>query len=603
MKLVFKPKKIKIYEKELIEPKINKILSDFDDNLTLLIHEFINITNEKKGLLLRIKRDQEFGNNEGYKLSITKEEITIISKTSQGAFYAIVMLEDILKNKKISLLEIEDYPDLGIRGVMIDISRSKVPKLETLKEMVKMFAKLRYNHLELYVEGFSFEYQNFKELLIDKNYITLNDYLELEKFANKYYIDFVPNQNGFGHMADWLEVDKYKHLAECEDGFYIWGSHRAPTTLNPLDNESLKLVMTMYKDMLPYTSSKYFNMNFDEPYELGHGKSKIVADATSIEDVYINYFNKLADIVRSYNKIPMLWGDVLVKHPDKISKLPKDVIFIDWGYNKDYPFFEHAQMLERSGVKYMLAPGTVTWSSITGRQIDMITTITNSINAAKKHNALGVLITDWGDCGHLQYLPVSYHGFVLGGLLSWNLDSNLDSIDTYLKSIFKDDNLCKATLNLSTYHLLEGEYRDYGSRLFNAILWAEHSRNQKEQMEFFKTRMQANLLDEIAIKLLNDLFDKTEKLLLKTNDTIESSEIKNSLKILKTLLQINQKLKDVFEGKIVEFENEIKQLEEYLTEHKRLWFIRNIEFGYSKSANRINWLIEMLRKMSRKENL
>ena len=53
-------------------------------------------------------------------------------------------------------MEIDDYPDLKLRGVMLDISRSKVPTLSTLKKLVDKFATLKLNHLELYVEGFSF---------------------------------------------------------------------------------------------------------------------------------------------------------------------------------------------------------------------------------------------------------------------------------------------------------------------------------------------------------------------------------------------------------------------------------------------------------------
>ena len=102
----------------------------------------------------------------------------------------------------------------------------------------------------------------------------------------------------------------------------------------------------------------------------------------------------------------MIWGDVLVKHPDKISKLSKDIVFIDWGYNKAYDFVNHAKMLEELKVKYLLAPGTSTWSSITGRFIDMKETIENSTCSSKKYHGLGILLTDWGDMGHLQYLVV-----------------------------------------------------------------------------------------------------------------------------------------------------------------------------------------------------
>lgn len=43
-------------------------------------------------------------------------------------------------------------------------------------------------------------------------------------------------------MSDWLAQDEYKKLAECEDGFDIWGSHRAPSTLDPTNEESVNLV-------------------------------------------------------------------------------------------------------------------------------------------------------------------------------------------------------------------------------------------------------------------------------------------------------------------------------------------------------------------------
>ena len=52
--------------------------------------------------------------------------------------------------------------------------------------------------------------KSFPNVLDEKNYITLDDYLEIEKYANEYYLDFVPNQNGFGHMADWLAKEEYK---------------------------------------------------------------------------------------------------------------------------------------------------------------------------------------------------------------------------------------------------------------------------------------------------------------------------------------------------------------------------------------------------------
>ena len=67
-------------------------------------------------------------------------------------------------------VDIEDVPDLKIRGVMLDISRAKVPSVETIKNTIKLLAELKYNHLELYIEGFSFETKKYPLVLRDNNY-------------------------------------------------------------------------------------------------------------------------------------------------------------------------------------------------------------------------------------------------------------------------------------------------------------------------------------------------------------------------------------------------------------------------------------------------
>lgn len=599
MRLFYKPKVLKISDIKLKFNTFSFVKNEFSENLFDKVKELFK-TDYDVGLKLFIKENCDLKNEE-FKIETTPDEIYIYAKYENAAYYALLTIKDILK-QTTNCFYIEDYPDLEIRGVMIDISRSKVPKLETLKQMIRMFSRLRYNHIELYVEGFSFEYKSFPNVLKEKNYITLEDYLILEKYANKYYLDFVPNQNGFGHMADWLEKEEYKDLAECPDGFYIWGSHRAPTTLDPTNPKSTELVKMMYDDMIPYTSSKYFNMNFDEPYELGHGKSKEKADQTSVEDVYIEYFNNLASVVKNYGKIPMLWGDVLIKQPDKLDKLVDDVIFIDWGYNKDYAFEKHAKILSEKKVKYMLAPGTSTWSTITSRILDMERTILNSTVSAKKYNSLGVLITDWGDIGHLQYLPVSYLGFILGGLNSWTDATLYDAID-YLKEFLNDDYLVEAMVELGRYHVLEGEYRDYGSRLFSAILWAEHSHKQENMIDFFKTRMFSNLIDESNLNLIKISFAKAQKLLVFAKESLEKDELENSLYLLNILVSVNEKLTKIKNNLSVDFDDEIDKLKKYLIKHEQLWLMRNIEYGYKKSADRIVWLIEILNKLARKEKL
>lgn len=599
--LIPRPHEIKKSGSILKNKAIGKVENAFSPLLFRHYKDMI-LSDDSSQTILEIRQDLSIENEEEYHLIIQEDRIQIISKTEKAAFYGLVTLKQLQSEQIIETQEIKDKPDLEVRGLMLDISRAKVLNVSSIKKIIDLMAELKYNHLELYVEGFSYEYKNIKEALADKNYLTQEEYLEVEKYAIEKYIDFVPNQNGFGHMSDWLALDKFKELAECPDGFEIWGSKRPPSTLDPTNPKSFELVKQMYEEMIPFTKSKYFNMNFDEPYELGHGKSKQECLKTSTEDVYIEYLEKLANVVRKYNKTPMIWGDVLVKHPDKISKLSKDIVFIDWGYNKAYDFVNHAKMLEELKVKYLLAPGTSTWSSITGRFIDMKETIENSTCSSKKYHGLGILLTDWGDMGHLQYLPSSYLGFIYGAMLSWS-SGTIEDAEKYLAIILNDETLAKVIVELSHYHELEGEYRDYGTRLFASIMWAEHGRRQDDKVNFFLNRMKSNIISYEAVQKLHDLFIQEKNKLQNAKECLEKDEIKNAILLLETLLAINERLHSYLDNCIVNFDEPIKNLEKYLENHKKLWLARNIKEGYAFSANRINWLIEMLMCLDRKEKI
>ena len=597
--LIPRPHEIKKSGSILKNKAIGKVENAFSPLLFRHYKDMI-LADDSSPTILEIKQDLSVENEEEYHLIIKENRIQIISKTEKAAFYGLITLKQLQSEQIIETQEIKDKPDLKVRGLMLDISRAKVLNVSSIKKIIDLIAELKYNHLELYVEGFSYEYKNIKEALADKNYLTQEEYLEVEKYAIEKYIDFVPNQNGFGHMSDWLALDKFKELAECPDGFEIWGSKRPPSTLDPTNPKSFELVKQMYEEMIPFT--KYFNMNFDEPYELGHGKSKEECLKTSTEDVYIEYLEILANVVRKYNKTPMIWGDVLVKHPDKISKLSKDIVFIDWGYNKAYDFVNHAKMLEELKVKYLLAPGTSTWSSITGRFIDMKETIENSTCSSKKYHGLGILLADWGDMGHLQYLPSSYLGFIYGAMLSWS-SGTIEDAEKYLAIILNDETLAKVIVELSHYHELEGEYRDYGTRLFASIMWAEHGRRQDDKVNFFLNRMKSNIISYEAVQKLHDLFIQEKNKLQNAKECLEKDEIKNAILLLETLLDINERLHSYLDNCIVNFDEPIKNLEKYLENHKKLWLARNIKEGYAFSANRINWLIEMLMCLDRKEKI
>jgi hypothetical protein len=73
-----------------------------------------------------------------------------------------------------------------------------------------------------------------------------------------------------------------------------------------------------------------------------------------------------------------------------------------------------------------VCPGTSSWLTVLGRITNMRGNCVAAATAANEHGAGGLLNTDWGDLGHLQYLPVSEPGLAYGAAVSWCLETNCD---------------------------------------------------------------------------------------------------------------------------------------------------------------------------------
>ena len=208
---------------------------------------------------------------EGYEIVISASGVVVSSHFAIGALYAVYTLEQLYDSQTRSLPcgRIVDAPKLSLRGVMIDISRNKIPRLTTLKRLLPILSRLRINHLELYVEGFSMESKTFPDVHSRHRPFRIDEFQTLERIAQEFGIELVGNQNSFGHMTAWLKRPEFRPLAECEDGFVQWGYPFPASTMNPTDPESIVFIKRMLDGFLPYTKAERFNINCDEPFELG----------------------------------------------------------------------------------------------------------------------------------------------------------------------------------------------------------------------------------------------------------------------------------------------------------------------------------------------
>src|ERR1035437_952902 len=102
---------------------------------------------------------------EGYALAISKGGIEISFREIAGLRAAAATLRQLFRQygRRLPCLKIRDWPDFARRGVMLDISRGRVPKLETLLDLAEHLADFKINELQLYTEH-TFAYKKYKSV-------------------------------------------------------------------------------------------------------------------------------------------------------------------------------------------------------------------------------------------------------------------------------------------------------------------------------------------------------------------------------------------------------------------------------------------------------
>ena len=366
---------------------------------------------------------------DGYRLEISERDgIRIRAEGGRAVFYAFQTLAQLFKKfgPKLPCLVCEDWPDLPVRGFMLDISRCKVPTMLTLAKLVVQLSALRINQLQLYTEH-TFAFSKHKAVWRDASPMTAEEYEHLIQICARSGIEVVPNLQSFGHMERWLKHPAYRHLAECPDGFYheLAGAHRAASTLKP-DAGSLVFMEELYQEFLgPFgcvtaESGKQFNIGGDEPWELGRGWSQPLCEARGRHAVYREHLAGLIRLVGKHELRAQFWADILLEDPEHAGELPAKAVPVLWGYDAGHPFEAQCSVLETLGREYLVAPGSSAWQTFHGRLDNALTNVREAVDAALRHRARGVLLTSWGDNGNHQPWWAFYPALAATVALAWN---------------------------------------------------------------------------------------------------------------------------------------------------------------------------------------
>lgn len=318
-------------------------------------------------------------------------------------------------------------------GYMLDISRCKVPTLDTLKIYVDILSAAGFSEFQLYTEH-TFAYRNHETAWRGWSPVTAEDVRALDAYAWSKGVRLVPNQNSFGHLEKWLRHGRYRDtLAETPNGYKVEHpplNNPNPCAICPTDPKSLEFLGALYDELLPnFAHSDEINVGCDEVWDIfdRNGRSAAVAAKIGVPNLYMKHLLNVRSLVKQRGKRMAFWADMVLRDPELLDRVPKDVNALQWGYGSEHEtpgytceFEGRCIALSRRGIPYTVCPSTISYM---GPLMDIRRAFGNiriAAESAAKFGAEGLLLTEWGDGGHPNALVASVAQIVYAGLLCRN---------------------------------------------------------------------------------------------------------------------------------------------------------------------------------------
>jgi hypothetical protein len=547
---------------------------------------------------------------DSYSLAVDEGGVKITGRDGEGLFDGIQTMRQLVRNyaAAIPCLEIRDRPQFKNRGFYHDITRGKVPTLETLMELADRLSFYKLNQLQLYIEH-SFAFRGHSEIWLDSDPVTAEEILRLDEYCKRRHVELVPSLSTFGHLFHALTSESFRHLNEFEtlpDNPFMWTERMSHYTLDALNPESIDFVRSMLDEFMPLFTSDKFNICCDETFDLGNGRNREAVQNIGRSALYLDFVKKIAAYVRGHGRTVMMWGDILLKYPEAVKEVPKDIIILNWDYEPGASI-EGVRLIAETGLRQYVCPGVQGWN----RLVNDMASATENIKAMVSHGisckAEGVLNTDWGDFGHVNLLANSMPGAIYGAGLSWNAEDTGRPSDREISvleygdrtgrliGLLREISMQRAVdwfvIVLWYYHqkgLDTGVY-SYESRLLPLIL---SSREEDITKAFHRILELKNEIYGLHMQVYEDRKQDLSEFVL----SAEGLALMHALLLCIKKYFLGQEVKPVFEPRPL-----AEKLEYWMEGYKKLWRMRNKESELYRIREIITGVCKMLRQAPQRQ--
>lgn len=318
--------------------------------------------------VIEIKIDPESSIvNEGYRLSVLPDRITVMASGKGGAFYGVQTLLQLMPAEiyseggnlgkiKVPCVEIEDYPRFGYRGAGLDVSRTFFP-LETIYDFIDWISYHKINTFHWHItddNGWRVEIKKYP-LLTEKGawrgpdevlppaygsgnkryggFYTQEEIKKVVKYATDRNITIIPEIDMPGHSKAVIET--YPHVG-CTNKNKTMSVNGEVNNVWCVGKESnYAMIEDIVAELVELFPSKLIHLggdevNMDNWKNCPHCQAFMRKMGMKEEIELLNYFvRRMEKIVNKHGRVLVGWDEII-----KGGNLEPSTTVYGWGSMK-----------------------------------------------------------------------------------------------------------------------------------------------------------------------------------------------------------------------------------------------------------------------------
>lgn len=312
---------------------------------------------------------------EAYTLEIERGRIVLEANDAQGISNALATLHQLIltaKDNKLPIINIQDKPRFGYRGLMLDCSRH-FWTVDELKETLSQMAFFKLNKLQMHLtdnNAWRLAMDQYPELTakgtyysdfpdLSGKYYSTNDLKEIVKYAQALGIEIIPEVDLPGHAIALLAA---MPQLSCKGGTFEAYPEELPLNQRKRENEnmlcignpeSIRFAQEVVDALIQIFPSKYIHLGGDEvptaiwekcPKCQALYKKEGMKEPGELQDYFTR---KMSEYIRSKGKIMVGWDEINDRH----AATPEDMLTV-W---RDNGLKAQKAALER-GIPVVMCP-------------------------------------------------------------------------------------------------------------------------------------------------------------------------------------------------------------------------------------------------------